>query len=183
MSATGTWSKSSPFTANKAKATGFTLLEILVVMTLIAIFAAAAVTRIGSLNIDEHVQDSAHRFVALLQLASEEAVLTGTELGVQVTPTGYSFFRFKYDTREWIELEDDLTLRPRALPENIRFNLIIEGQDIVLATEQEGPAPQIQLLSSGEATPFQLFVSSDLQRGGYEIAGSLLGEFTLASDE
>jgi general secretion pathway protein H len=82
---------------------GFTLVELLIVMTIIGLMSAAVVlampgTRAG-------LREEAERFAARAQAAQERAVLEGRSVGVRVTGAGYGFDR---RTRgEWTAMNVD----------------------------------------------------------------------------
>ncbi|HEY1145451.1 MAG TPA: GspH/FimT family pseudopilin [Allosphingosinicella sp.] len=70
---------------------GFTLVELLIVMTLIGLLSAAVVIAMpdprGSLV------DEAERFAARAKAAQDKAVLSGTGMAIRVTRVGYGFDR------------------------------------------------------------------------------------------
>lgn len=179
---------------------GFTLLEILVVMVLIAILSAAAINMINFAVRDADAETEARRFAALARLAAEEALLTGREYGLRIDEQQLRFFVFEDLTGQWQPLADVRVFEPRPLPESIELDLVLEGQEIVLGDtgvgEEEGDRdslgtlgeddedaaieqPQILFLSSGEVTPFTLTVE---ERGGEEtwvVESDLLGRMEI----
>jgi general secretion pathway protein H len=161
---------------------GFTLLEISVVVAIIALLATVAVLKLPSVSgggreLDEEMR----RFTALIDLAGEEAVLQGRDLGVYIDESRYSFHAFNPDTRSWQPLLEEL--RERELPEGISFDLVLEGRPVTLGFDGEGeeeesepeenlgPVPQVLLLSSGELTPFTLTIDSEFADYDYLVTG------------
>ena len=77
-------------------------------------------------------------------------VLQSTELSVEITPNGYSFYR--NDDNEWAVFSDP-PFSKRVLPTEINSKLYLDGISIDLK-DREDNKPQVVVLSSGEMTPF-----------------------------
>ncbi len=169
--ATGPWIKSN-YRLAKRSISGFTLLELLVVLFIIGLISTLAVLSIGTRS-PPNIQE-AQRLAALFRLAAEESILYGQELGWLVTERGYSFLVLGEEG--WVPVDDDM-LRPRPLL-GITVKLFLDGPELQVAlpaSNKTEPAkvdpkqtdhkkkkdedvliPQVMLLSSGEVTPFQL---------------------------
>ena len=170
---------------------GFTLLEILIVVVLVAILTAAAINTINFVADEADAKTEAQRIAALATLAAEEAVLTGREYGLRIDDETLEFLLFDDLTRQWQPLADDRIFHPRPIPESIRLELVLEGQAVMLGGEAEDttmPAededeavepPQLMFLSSGEITPFTLTVAERGPDGDtWTVEGDLLGRMT-----
>ena len=72
---------------------GFTLLEVLVVVTLIAIVGAAVGLAIGGRG-DSELEAGAERLLGALNHAREAAVVSGRPYGLFITPTAYEMVVF-----------------------------------------------------------------------------------------
>ncbi|HEY6641928.1 type II secretion system minor pseudopilin GspH [Povalibacter sp.] len=152
--------------------TGFTLLEILVVMIIIGVIVSAATLSMGVLGRDRESEDQMQRIWAVLKQAREETELQGLDLGMFVWATGYEFLRYDGREKRWLPIEDDRLFAPRALPEGLRFRMWVESREIVL---KPGPVdrsdkvqdakwlPQVFILSSGDIMPFDLALERDSQ--------------------
>ncbi len=156
-------------------ASGFTLLELLVVLIIIGIVSSFAMLSIGLLGRNQPLDKDAQRLLALMRMASEESVMKTEELGLAVSNDGYHFVRYDYDQNTWQPLEDDL-FRERRLPDNVTLDLVLEGRSISLGdpsmtdsntksalhddTEKQSTPPQIMFLSSGEVSSFALTLSA-----------------------
>lgn len=170
---------------------GFTLLELLVVVVLIAILTAAAVSTINFVARDGDPHTEARRLAALAGLAAEEALLTGREYGMRLDDDEIVFLLFDELSGQWQPLTEDDTFQPRPLPESLDFDLVIEGQAIVLGAdagatdaEEDVPAPpQLMFLSSGEITPFTLSISTqEIDGETWIVEGDLLGRMEIKGE-
>ncbi len=138
---------------------GFSLLELLVVIVIISILFTFTTLAIRGTSPEERIQTEALRLDRLLQLALEEATLKGQEYGLEFSPDSYRFLL--YVDQAWLPLEQDKLLRKRSLPENMEFELEIEQIDVLIeddavdtdTEDEDKPRPQVFLLSSGEITP------------------------------
>jgi len=72
---------------------GFTLVELMVVLAIMALFAGAVVMTIG--DIRGGSTDSAHRIGARLAAARDEAIVGGTPIAGWISASGYGFDRFE----------------------------------------------------------------------------------------
>lgn len=159
---------------------GFTLLELLVVVLIIGILAGFAVLSVGDGGRGQRLEQEARRLAALIELASEEAVLRAQEFGLSVTAQNYRFLVLEGD--DWQPPADDEVLRARPLPEGVALELVLEGRAVELEQVDAAPAPQILLLSSGELTPFELRLRADEGRDHYRLSGHPDGRVELAYD-
>ncbi|NTV12455.1 MAG: type II secretion system minor pseudopilin GspH [Desulfobulbaceae bacterium] len=136
---------------------GFTLLEVLVVLVIIAVIVGMAVLAVDTGP--EELRREGNRIAALLELAGEEAVMNGREYRLVLHRHDYAFQRLQ--DGKWQGSEDD-QFRPRQLPDGMALELTMADQPQPLsdsdAPEQSEPVA-LFLLSSGEISPFELTVS------------------------
>jgi general secretion pathway protein H len=167
-----------------ARAGGFTLLEILIVVAIIGVVASFALLSIGSRALEDRLDTEARRLHELLALAADEAVLQGVELGFVQTEEGYAFLALK--DGQWLPLEESGALRGRLLTEPLYLQLRIEGRPVKpvsLAEPGRELKPQVLLLSSGEATEFSLDVRAREFVPHYRLSGDVLGRVKLERRE
>ncbi|MEH6457269.1 MAG: type II secretion system minor pseudopilin GspH [Cocleimonas sp.] len=128
---------------------GFTLIEIMVVIVIAAVLISAVALSFPPVG-DKLLKENADRFSALMSLAQDEAILQSTELAVEITPNGYSFYQ--NESNSWATFSDPPFIK-RQLPAEISTKLYIDGISIDLKDRDEDK-PQVVILSSGEMTPF-----------------------------
>ncbi len=177
ISATGIWTKRSPFRRYRG---GFSFIELLVVVVIIAVFAGATILSVGTLGSDREIDREVFRLRTLLELIREEAVLQNRSYGVLFSETGYRFYIYDPQRLLWFEPIDDRFLRERLLQEPLSLGLRLEDRDITLDREfdpesLEAPEPQVVLLASGEMTPFEAAFYRDLNGGRILLSAALDG--------
>ncbi len=173
-----------------ARCRGFTLIELMVVIVIVGIITSLAALSVGRSG-DDQLGEEVRRLAALCELASEEAIITGRQFGVHLTPQGYRFL--VYREGQWQDPQDDRLLRERHLPEELDavLRLYVDGLAVVLDEESgvqktpskkgsvqgqeqeqgllaeadEGPRPQLLFLSSGEQSPAELVFAPRFERG------------------
>ena len=179
ISVTGIWTRRSPVRRRRG---GFSLIELLVVAVIIAMFAGAAVLSLGVLGNDREIEREVFRLRTLLELLREEAVMQNRDYGVLFSETGYRFYIYDLERLLWFEPIDDRFLSARLLQEPLSLGLRLEDRDITLDIEfepeaLEQPEPQVVLLASGEMTPFEVAFYRELNGGqillNAELDGSL----------
>ena len=186
-SATGT-STERRIRALAAPASGFSLLELLVVITIIGIFVGAAVLSAGVAGDDRDIEREAFRLRTLLDLVREEALMQNRDYGLMIRESGYRFYHYDYLQRAWLEPEADELLSAHALGEELSLALSVEDRDIALepGIDTEGvlaPEPQVLILSSGEMTPFVATVSRDFDGRRRVLRATFDGVLEISSDD
>ncbi|MCG7897354.1 MAG: type II secretion system minor pseudopilin GspH [Candidatus Thiodiazotropha lotti] len=159
--------------SSKGLGMGFTLIEVMVVVVIIGILINYVAISFGRNAPGDQLRDEAQRLNSLLKLASEEALLRSTLIGVDITEESYGFLSL--NEGEWEVVSDNL-FRERQLPPGVEISVataLPEGDD------EEKRTPEIILLNSGEMTTFELKVSSEQVDSYYRLTGNELGELSL----
>ncbi len=132
---------------------GFTLIEIMVVVVIISILMGAVALSFPKTE-DDLLKENANRFVALVSLMQDEAVLQSRDMAIGVFDSGYKFY--SRESGAWVNYSDAPFIA-RTLKGNIKSDLYLEGIAIKLKNQSK-TSPQIVILSSGEVTPFTYFL-------------------------
>ena len=158
---------------------GFTLVELMVVIVIMSVMLGYLVLSIGGSSPDKPLQDEAKRITALIQLASEQALLQSIEIGLLIDENNYQFL--SKNEESWSSLPEK-SFRHRTLPDEIQLELV-SIENAPPPEQQEDPIPQILLLSSGEMTPFDLEIRADEIDYYFTLSGSVIGKVTLHSTD
>src|SRR5678816_4654175 len=116
--------------AARAANSGFTLLEVLVVVVIIGIITTMAMISINVLGRDRQLDEEAARLQAVLLQVRDEAMLEGRDVGLRLDAHGYDFLR--YDTRyqRWQPVIGDVLLKERELPDGGEAQLTLESRRV-----------------------------------------------------
>ena len=147
------------------RARGFTLIEVLVVLVIVAVMAGLLVFAFND-SPQRRLQREANDLAMLLNAVVEEAVMRGVELGVIVDENGYRFVMFNPETKQW-QAAVERGLAEHKFPERYVIDFALDGAEIdqqaieraklfAQKSESEQLRPLILILSSGEVTPFTL---------------------------
>ena len=93
------------------------------------------------------------------------------EFGIELMTAGYRFVEYDALSGQWADVPGDDTLRLRALPEDVEFELYLEDKRVLLDNDpaefddpdkqvtraaSQNYSPHLMIYSSGDATPFEL---------------------------
>tara|TARA_R110002096_G_scaffold394198_1_gene589467 strand:- start:1860 stop:2360 length:501 start_codon:yes stop_codon:yes gene_type:complete len=153
---------------------GFTLIEVIVVIAIIGFVLTIATISIGDPQV-KRMKQTSERFSALIQLAKEQAIFNSQEYALSLWDSGYAFYTL--NENGWELLTDDKIFRTRSLPDGIEHELYLDGVKVNLASEDK-KKPQIFITSDGEVSPFRLDIT-DFNEWTYQISFDELGEFEI----
>ena len=151
----------------RARARGFTLIEIMMVVVIIGIITATVIINFTGKSRDTELEKEAERINALFGYVREQAELQTRDYGFRVNEQNYSFVVFDIMANQWRPAEEDDALREREFPEGLEPRVIVEGRSIVLdvkkrETDVKDFSPQVLIFSNGDLSSFEL----SLQREG-----------------
>lgn len=171
-------------------AAGFSLLELLVVIVILAIMVGMTVLSLGTLRAEDPAETEARRLNALLELITEEALIQGRDFGLEFFADGYRFLSWDPDSSLWSVVDDEAALRRRTLPDSLRVALAVEGREVVIDAEeqrrdrrQDEILPHVGVFSSGELTPFELFLVTDFIADAWLVRGRVQGDIEVVGPE
>ncbi len=152
---------------------GFTLIEVLVVLVIIAMLVSMAAINTGGDPRKDHLITEAERLKFFLEAVSDEALFQNKDLGFVVTKSNLTPYSYEdvvdpnatnngvatnvtpQTKKEWSPYKGRFTDVFELPSEEMQFNLKVDGQEVILGysqekKEDEEAKPQIHLLSSGE---------------------------------
>ncbi len=184
---------------SRRHARGFTLIELLVVVVIIATILSVGILSIRILDDDRLLETEARRLGSLINAIQDEAAMQGRDFGLELMTGSYRFVEYDAYASQWIEVGDIDLMRLRELPEEMEFDLVLEGKRIVLAPDpaeirqpdNEGRtlartsaayAPHIFILSSGDITPFELMLMRPSTQAEIAMEADFLGSIRIGSE-
>lgn len=164
---------------------GFTLLELLLVLTIIAILAGTVVVGFGNVGESQRVRGEAERLALAIEMGRSEALRRNAMWGVQVHANGYGFREYDYSDGSWSGVDKRPFLNHSA-ESGVTFDLSVHTGGLMLGDlanlasgrteddeswaaageggqeEEVDAAPvDIAILPGGELTPFDIAVASE----------------------
>lgn len=133
---------------------GFTLVELMVVIVLIGVLASMVHINLGDNNA-RNARQEADVLHSLMHGLRERAVLEGQEYGLRIEPGAYQLMRF--DRNRWEAVDTRV-----QLPFGLVLALTLDAQTQPLLPLAE--MPQLLWLSSDENTAFSLHFDSPPRR-------------------
>ena len=140
---------------SRKRVSGFTLIEILVVLVVVSMLVALATFTLGGNSLRRDLDNEVEQLFLLMQTVSEQAVLNNTEFGLAIEEEQYRFLAFDQQSGTWKPSSERL-YRQRALPEWLVVIRHIANDAPRLASDDDQPVPDVVMFSSGETTPFEL---------------------------
>jgi general secretion pathway protein H len=156
------------------KQSGFTLIEIMLVLVLLSLSAVAVITTLPSSS-DDRLKEHAQRFMQRLQLLNEDAMLNGKDYGVRFNEDKGQYRFVELSEEGWQNMKENRYYSESELEAEFAIRLQLGsdewGDDDRLfepgslfdeemfadkEKKKQSPPPQVMVLSSGEITPFQV---------------------------
>ena len=165
-----------------AKYTGFTLIEVMLVLLIMGLAMGAVVLSYSGENGKDLLKKQTQRLQVVFNMASDYAVLNQRQLGLRVEDENNSYyFMYLDEEQEWQKLELDTAFAEHQLPELFSLKLSLtdlpweteeslfssgvfdedlsvssDGVEIGNEEEKKLDPPQVFIFSSGEITPFSI---------------------------
>jgi len=177
---------------------GFTLIEIMVVVIIVATVVSIALLSVGVVGEDNELDTEMRRFAALIETAQDDAMMQGREFGVELMTSSYRFVEFNPLTRAWAEVPGDELYRLRYLPEGVEFELYIDDKRIRLEEDpkkledptKKKPAsgvkpyiPHLFVFASGESSVYEIRLRRLMTDMELVMRGDVLGQIRFGEDD
>jgi general secretion pathway protein H len=183
---------------------GFTLIEIMVVLTIIGLMLGMATLSTGGNEQKQEAQQQGLRFIAQLDAYRNEAVFQNLDLGLAMDGQVTQLLTYidinsanqingkdkeelsKLKKNPWAAYEGNLK-QQIELPEYLSMSLFIEDKLIdfnELLDGKEGPKPALLFLSSDEYSPFKLVIEHlNDESFAITITGDGFSRFVMKTDQ
>jgi general secretion pathway protein H len=163
---------------------GFTLIEILVVVVIIALMAAVMTVAVGALGGDRQIEEEADRIADVLSVTLEQAELEGRDYGLRIEPDGYEVMVFD-GRRGWTPAGGDRWFERHGLPPGLSVSLEAEGRLVLLrkAETPESRLPQVITFSSGDVTPYRITLTRSSSGATNTVEGAFDGTIEVTRGE
>ena len=119
-----------------ARERGFTLIEILVVIVIMAVVISLAVLSVSVTGRDTQVDQESQRIGGLIEMLHERALIEGRDFGMRLEPTAYEFDTYDATHGLWVPLNQEQEFRRRNLPTGLAFQLELESRQVVLVAKE-----------------------------------------------
>lgn len=137
------------------RANGFTLVELMVVIALLALATGAVVLSAGGASLGP--RDSAARFAGRLAAARDEAIVSASPMQVWVSPSGYGFDRYRSGAWQKLDAQPfaaaDWPAGTRVAALRVRFDSLgLPDSPAALRLSSDGRSAQVRLDANGDVT-------------------------------
>ncbi len=144
----------------RARARGFTLMEILVVLAIIGIVTAGVLLSLNLTGRDPQLKTAGRRLLALMHYTRDQAELQTRSYGIVFQPRTYQFVVYSVRRNIWRAVSEDGALRKRKLPAGLSFQVTVDARRIVLRAHKHPTSliPQVMIYSDGELSSFKITI-------------------------
>lgn len=143
--------------ASARRVSGFTLVEILVVIVILGIAAGLAIASAAPDERDVAARE-ARRFAGSLEYAAQRAQFRSELLGVSATAHSIRYWRRDVANDRWQVIDDDDILRSRALPDTL------DAMALAFAGRALASDTVVPLRASGRNEPFAFALTTPAWR-------------------
>ena len=156
---------------------GFTLIEVLIVMVIVAVMVATVVVGYRGGDREQTLKVEARRLGQLIEYVRQQAVLRNEEWGIYLDDEGYRFVSYDIDARQWVP-EQDRPLGEFVL-ERMRLELFVDDELALPDVEENATTPEVVFFSSGETQAFNMRLVPEWQSQPWLIESDGLSRVTV----
>ncbi len=132
---------------------GFTLIEVLLVVVLIAVLMGVAVVSLNPEDPARRLLRAREQMQGQLALARVIAERDQFEIGVRLQPESWQFLRFRSQSRRWEVITDEPAFKVKPYTGLALTWRDADAKTATVSSSNAGLVPDFMLMSSGEATP------------------------------
>lgn len=160
---------------------GFTLVEILVVVVIMAVLTTVAMLSLGVLGGDRGLEAEGERYTDVIAAASEQSGLEGRDYGLWVGPDRYEVLAYVARRQRWETIPEDRLYESHELPAGVVPHLEIEGKVVLLGRDRPDTprVPQILLYASGDSSAYLFELSREGTNATLRVEGHADGTLSL----
>lgn len=178
---------------------GFTLLEVLVVVTLLALLASLVVPMIGRDTQTDDIDFQAVQLRDRLQQLAENSLFRGEVMAMHLSMTGFTPLRYVIEEQAFEPIIDNPFFAAQELPQDYLLEWTLDtgsdrdGRSLADVTKQmlleddadedEEDFPQVFFFPSGEATAVNLLLRNSESGEERRLEMDPLGRVTIEDDE
>jgi general secretion pathway protein H len=164
-----------------SRTSGFSLLEILVVLTILAVLTGTVMLSFTGAESEQALKGAAERMAMRIELARQHSLTRNREWGIYVEEAEYRFAEFDPEQQVWIEMVQR-PFNETDLPDLVGLSLDLEEYDS-LPFDEEDELPQILIFSSGEITPFTLRLEPEWETNPWTVSSDGLARVAVGRAE
>ena len=146
---------------------GFSLLELLVVISLAAILTGTVIVGFTGADNEQRLRGSADQLAYTIELARQHALQRNREWGLYVEPEELRFAEFDPEEGEWLTQSQRPFGNVPLLPQ-VQLRVESEGMEQLSQQAREG-LPNVILFSSGEVTPFTVHLEPEWSADPWQV--------------
>lgn len=134
---------------------GFTLLELLVVLLILAVISSVLVLSFTDTGRTRTMQATVERVALVLELARTEVTTRNEVWSFHIDNDYYLFKKVNPVSNEWLTI-DVRPFQPTSIGQELEFVTHLDQEDKRFESTTRGEQPLLVLYPSGEVSPFQL---------------------------
>lgn len=156
------------------KSSGFTLIELMVVLVIIGISFSLIMVCVGDFGAKRKLKIVAEELKHTIVVLEKQAIVESINIGIRVDKNGYQALRYEPPSN-WIVMGNQALYKRHLFPKGTVINLQKNKRNNV-------QLPFILIRSTGELSPFILSLGSKNESTLYRLIGNDDGSVTITSE-
>ena len=135
---------------------------------MVGILTGTVILGFTGADTEQRLRGSADQLAYTIEMARQYALQRNREWGLYVEPDALEFVEFDPDERTWVE-RSERPFGSTELVDNVTLRVEVEKHRKLPGQDQED-LPRVILFSSGEVTPFKLFLEPEWDAPAWEVS-------------